>query len=223
MSFMKDLCEGKKDEYIHKQFVRFGKGNYKRFLMNIKKGKNLNVKTSFDFSNDLFKLIVYNCKEDLEVKGKIIANYDFEKEVDAQEFSKRGKLYTAVIKGTYSPKVLQEWFEKFQMNYILLGLKGGDFKLTCKGSLPKPGGALKDNFCSAKLPLKFLDEFNFDFDQDFKQAKIVHELDIQEIIIPEELKNDFAKARDGALRKGKLIRVIDLDGNEVKKEYPLEV
>ena len=223
MSFIKDLCEGKKDEYIHRQFVRFGKGNYERFLIKLKKGKNLSVKTSFDISNDLFKLIVYNCKADLDVSGKIISNYSLEGEIDAEEFTKRGKLFTATIKGTYSPKVLQGWFEKFQMSYILLSLKNKDFKLKCKAALPKPGGSLKDNFCSATLPPELVSDFNFDFGGDFKDASIVHKLEINEIIIPKECKDDFANARDKAIRKGKLIRVIDLDGKQVEKEYSLEV
>jgi hypothetical protein len=35
--------------------------------------------------------------------------------------------------------------------------------------------------------------------------------------------NDFAKARLFAIRKGKLIRQINIDGEQVKKEYKLEV
>jgi hypothetical protein len=223
MSFIKDLCEGKKDEYIHKQFVRFGKGNYERFLIKLKKGKKLSVKTSFDISNDLFKLIVDNCKEDLEVSGKIISNYSLEGEIEAEEFTKRGKLFTAVIKGTFSPKVLQGWFEKFQLSYILLSLKGKDFKLKCKAALPKPGGKLKDNFCSASIPLEFVKEFDFDFGEDFKNAIIVHKLEINDIVIPDEFKEDFVNARDKAIRKGKFIRAIELDEKQIVKEYPLEV
>ena len=48
--------------------------------------------------------------------------------------------------------------------YILLSLKGGDFKLKCKAALPKPGGKLKDNFCSASLPLELVKDFDFDLD-----------------------------------------------------------
>ena len=223
MNFIKDVCNGKKDDYIHKQFVRLGKGEYERFLISLKKGKKLTVKTSFDMSNYLFYLVANTIEEDVEVTGKIIANYDFESEVEAEKFSKRGKLYTAEFKKMFSPKELMELFEKFKMQYILLNVKGKDFKLKSGKSLPKPGGKLKDNFCRATLPLDLLEEFAFDFDPNFSKATIVHRVLIDEIIIPEEYKDDFVKARYHALRKGKLIREIDLDDNKLTKEYKLEV
>ena len=223
MNFIKAVCDGEKDEFIHKQFVRLGKGEYERFLVSLKKGKKLTVKTSFDMSNFLFELIANTLEEDVEVTGKIIANYDFENEIEAEKFSKRGKLYTAELKKTFSPNELKELFEKFKMQYILLNVKGKNVKLKSGKSLPKPGGKLKDNFCSATLPLDLLDEFAFDFDQNFSKATIVHRVQIDEIIIPEEYKDDFVKARYHAIRKGKLIREIDLDDNKLTKEYKLEV
>jgi len=223
MNFIKDVCAGKKDEYIHRQFVRLGKGNYDRFLMSITKGKDLKIKTSFDMSNFLFGLVASLAKENVEVSGKIIANYDFEKEIEAVKFSKRGKLYTAELKKTCSPEELQELFDTFKMQYILLNVKGKNIKLKSGKSLPKPGGTLKDNFCSVTLPIDLLDEFAFDFDPNFKKATIVHKIVVKEIIIPKEYENDFGQARLHGIRKGTLIREIDLDGNKVTKEYALEV
>ncbi len=223
MNFIKGVCNGKKDEFIHKQFVRLGKGEYERFLISLKIGKKLVVKTSFDMSNFLFYLVANNANEDVEVSGKIIANYDFESEVETVKFSKRGKLYTGELKKTFSPKELKELFDKFKMQYMLLNVKGKDIKMKSGKSLPKPGGKLKDNFCSATVPLELLDEFAFDFDKNFKKATIVHRIMVDDIIIPEEYKNDFAQARIHAIRKGKLIREIDLDGSKVVKEYDLEV
>tara|TARA_Y100000310_G_scaffold345502_1_gene465711 strand:+ start:12904 stop:13578 length:675 start_codon:yes stop_codon:yes gene_type:complete len=224
MNFIKTICQGEKTgAFVHRQFVRLGKGQYDRFLVKLKKGKNLSVKTSFDWSNELFRLVAFNIEEDAEVSGKIITNYDFESEIDAVNFSKRGKLYTAELKKAMSPKEMQELFEKFKMHYLLLSVKGSNYKLKCKSSLPKPGGKLKDNFCSASFPLEFAEEFDFDFGKDYKQAVIIHKLDIQELIVPEDCKDDFRKAREVAVRKGKLIREIDLDGSVISREYSLEV
>ncbi len=224
MNWLKALCEGEKNEYIHKQFTRFGKGEYERFLLSIKKGKkNLQVKTSFDLANLLVWFISQNVDEDLAVSGKIIANYDFESEVESVKFSKRGKLYTAELNTTMSQKALQELFEKFKMYHLLLTIKGSDVKMKAKGSLPKPGGALKDNFCSATLPLDLLKDLAFDIEQEFTKAVIVHRLLIDDVVVPEAYKDDAAAARLHAIRKGKLIREIDLDGTKVEKEYALEV
>jgi len=104
----------------------------------------------------------------------------------------------------------------------LLNIKVDDFKLSVKGSIPKPGGKIKDNFCSATLPLNTLDEFAFDFDQNFSEASIVNKFVITDLEVPDEYKNDPAMARLMAKRKGKLIRTITVDGNEIEKEYPME-
>jgi hypothetical protein len=223
MSFIKDVCQGKKSDYIHKQFVRFGKGQYDRFLVNLKKGKKLSVKTSFDLSNELFKIVVDTLDKPEKVTGKIITNYDTTGEIKNAEHSKRGKLYTASINGEFTPDEMKDLYSRYNMYYMLLSVKGENYKVKAKAALPKPGGKLKDNFCTATLPVEVLDQFAFDINDEFKSAIIVHKLDIKEIIIPESCKTDFAKARVEAIRKGTLIREISLDGGEVvKKSYNLE-
>jgi hypothetical protein len=223
MSFIKDVCQGKKSDYIHKQFVRFGKGQYQRFLTQIKVGKKLIVKTSFDLSNELFKIVIDTLDAPAVVKGKIITNYDTEGEIKHAEHSKRGKLYTATIDGEFTPTEMKELYEKYKMYYMLLSVKGKDYKVKSKTAIPKPGGKLKDNFCSATLPADKLKDFVFDVDKNFKKISIVHNLEIQEVVIPEDCKNDFAKARLKAIRKGKLVREITIDEEEpFTKEYDLE-
>ncbi|HLC22202.1 MAG TPA: hypothetical protein VJJ79_00325 [Candidatus Nanoarchaeia archaeon] len=223
MNFLKDLCQGKKDDYIHQQFTRFGRGDYKRLIFTIRRSKNLSVHASYDFANELFHIAAMHCKENVAVKGKIVTNYNFEKEVTAEKFSKRGKMYTAEINGTYSPKQLQEMYETFKNHHLLLSFKGDSIRLSCKTGLPKPGSEPKDNFCSATLPVECVDEFAFDFENNFGRVDIVHTLHIDDVVIPKEYQNDFAQARIHAIRKGKLIREITIDGNQVRKEYPLEV
>ena len=68
MNFIKDVCEGKKDDYIHNQFTRFGMGDYQRFFITIKKGKKLAIKTSFDMVNELVGMIAELATENITVK-----------------------------------------------------------------------------------------------------------------------------------------------------------
>ncbi len=221
MNFIKKIFENRIDEETHRQFSRFGMGEYERAYVKISKGKDLKIKTSFEFSNDLVNIIASNSKEDLEVTGKIIADYDFQSEVsELEDFSKRGKLFTGVLNTTLTPQRLKEIYEKFKLQHILLSLVSKDFKLKCAPKLPKPGGKVKDNFCSATLPLELIDEFAFDLGKDFKKAEIKHIYNIKEIIIPDEYKDDFAQAKIHAKRSGIINRIILLDGIEktVEKE-----
>lgn len=225
MNFIKQIVDKQVDESTHKRFARYGKGEYERGLLWIKKSKkNIRLKASYDWSNDLFGIIANNISEDTEVKGKIVATRDFESELDVEtsNYSKRGKMYTAEIELTLTPEQMKSIYEKFKGDFILLNIKSDDFKLRVKNKVPKPGGKIKDNFCSATLPLNTLDEFAFDFDQDFAEASIVNKFIITDLEVPDGYKDDFAQARLMAKRKGKLIRTITADGNNTEKEYPME-
>ena len=226
MSFIKQIFENKIDETLHKKFTRFNMGEYERAYINIKKSsKNFQIKTSFDFANDFIKLISENIKEPAEVSGKIIATKNFEQDLDIaiQKYSKRGKLYTAEIKTILTPDHLKNLYNLFKNDFLLLSVKSKDYKLsTTAKSLPKPGGKIKPNFCKATLPLFLLKEFAFDV-QNFKELTIKHIYKITEIEVPEQHKNDFEKARLHAKRKGTLIRILNIDGKEEKKEINFSI
>ncbi len=221
MNAIKQLFRGVKDkDLMHHKFVRFGKGDFERFMITIKKGKTLKIKASFDWANDLFEIIADNIKEEAEISGKIIAFRDFEKEVpcEVSAFSKRGKVYTAELKGTAKPDVLKKIYEQFKADFLLVNIKSSNHQLKCGKSLPKPGGTIKEDFCSATLPPELLGEFAFGIEADFSEAKIKHALSITDIEVPEQYKNDPAQARVQAIRKGTIKRIIDLDGKVTEKE-----
>jgi hypothetical protein len=224
MNFIKQIAQGKPDDTVHKKLARYGKGEYDRGLLLITKGKkDLKIKASWDWANDLFGIIADHIKKSAEVKGKIIAPRDFKSELNMESsFSKWGKMYTAEIEANLNAEQIRSIYEKFKNDFLLLNIKSDDFKLSVKSSIPKPGGKVKENFCSATLPLEDLDEFAFDFDPNFSKAKITNKFLITELVVPKEYANDFAMARFMAKRKGKLVRVITVDGKEVKKEYPME-
>jgi len=88
--------------------------------------------------------------------------------------------------------------------------------------LPKPGGTIKPDFCSATLPLECLNEFAWDV-KDFKVLSIRHVLHITDIrFSPELMKSNPARARLEAKRVGKIERILNIDGKEEKREVGLE-
>lgn len=221
MNTIRQILEGIKDkELVHNRFVRFGKGQFERYLMTIKQGKNLKIKASYDWSDDLFELIALNIKEDAEISGKIICNYDFEKEMPCEvaSFSKRGKLYTADLNTTATPEIMKQIYNRFKQGFLLVNVNSSKYQLKCGKNLPKPGKNLKDNFCSATLPKELIDELAFAIGKDFKEAKIKYVLDITAIEIPKEDLNNPEKARISAIRKGVVKIVAEVDGKNIEKE-----
>ncbi|MDI6738218.1 MAG: hypothetical protein QME12_06945 [Nanoarchaeota archaeon] len=222
MNFLRSIFIGK-TEKAHAKFVRYGKGEYERLLFEITKGKSsIKVKSSFDFANDFVGIIAGSIKESASVSGKIIVPGDFQKDISAicepMSYSKRGKLYTAEISAELSPEQLKRIYDRFSQNFLLLSIKSSEFSLKVGKSLPKPGGAVKPDFCSATLPLNLLDEFAWDVKQEFSKLIIKHILNITDIVIPPELGNDPARARIEAKRKGKITRIVTIGGKESKTE-----
>ena len=203
MNFIKKLFENNVDEEVHKQFRRFSKGVFEeRALIKIKKSKKgFKIYTSFEFINDLVELVASKV-EKADVSGRVIKN---RKKTEINES----------LSGEEIKRLLEE------NDSCLLNIKGDGVELKCKKSLPKPGSTLDGKFCKASLPLDFLNEFAFDIEEDFKDLVIKHRFVIDELVVPEEYKNDFAKAREMAKRKGKLVREIEVDGKKIEKEIEL--
>lgn len=205
MLFTDKLYEGKVDEQIHKQFVRFSVGTFEnRAIMKITKSKDfIKLNSSYDLMKDLTKIIGENT-EKLTISGKIFYGGKKKEIIEEKEVS-----------GEELVKICDK------VEFVLLTINFGDYFLKVGKSIPKPGSKLKKNFCKAKLPLDILDKI---IKEDFKKKlEIEYDFLIETIEIPKEYENDPALARINAIRKGKMIRRIILDKEEKTRASVLEV
>jgi len=216
---IKNIAEGKITETEHNKFVRFSKGVFEgRFIVSIKLGKTLKIKASYDMSNDLFELIARNIDAKADVSGSILSAENLDLEADAR---KKGKMMLYTFNNCLSPEELNSIYDKAKDAFILLDISSDNFKLKCKQRLPKPGAALKDNFCSAEIPAKLFKDIAFDFDDGYTNVQIKHNIIIDDIITPFECKDPVLE-RKQAKRKGRIVRIITFE-REIKKEYPFLV
>ncbi len=219
MNFIKKIFSGKADESVHKQFVRFGKGEYrKRALLSIWKTKSIKVKSSFEFANDFVNFV--SELGDASFKGNIWSKGEL---TGLSGKKKEGKIVYEADKLT--GKQIREIAPK--VYYFLLNADGPGIKLRIKAKLPKPGkgeNKIDDKFCQLELDEKYYskvkDDFFWDF-PDLKKGNIEHTFIIKEIILPKG-ETDYAKIRELAKRKGKIVRIANIDGKEVKKEVEFE-
>ena len=102
-------------------------------------------------------------------------------------------------------------------------MEGEGFKLKIKKKLPKPGKSEKkiDNgFCQLEADEKYYSKIKEDFFWDMPETKkisISHEIIVNEVVMPKDEK-DFAKIREIAKRKGKIIRNGKIDDKEIISE-----
>ncbi len=227
MNFIKKIFENNQDEKVHTQFVRFSVGDYyPRAVLSIKTGKTTKFKSGFEFGNDFIEFIIQNITSDVTVKGKIFVKKDFTSELVEDKQKKKG-FYVGTIDRKMSISDLTKLYEQFEDSYLLLNIKGEDFDLKIHQSPHNPRGSYKENFCqfslTGELAQKAVKEFAFDIEKEFKQALVKHRFLIEDIEIPKEFENDMAMARLMAKRVGKIIRELNFDGEERKKECKLRV
>jgi hypothetical protein len=224
MNYVKKIFENKTDETVHQRLVRYGKGEYESSIMEIKNSKNIKIKGTFDWCNDLFATIAQNIKEDAQVQGSIIAPRNFENELSfgLTSYKKKKGANAGEIETTLKPEQMREIYDKFKNNFILLNVESNNFSLKVGKKLPKPGGKIKEGFCKATMPKELLNEFLWEM-KEFKDARITHTFIINDLIVPKENENDYVMARITAKRKGILKRVIEFDGKKIEKEAEFEV
>lgn len=229
--FIKKIFEDKIDELTHKQFTRFGKGDYqKKAVYNVKIGKELVLSSTYELSNDILEfisLISNKIKSDGIILSK--EKSSFFAEIGIEKEKARLFEYT-VLRELSSDQIKKIANDSY---FALLDCEFNGGKLKVKKKLPKPGkgpeAKVNDKFCVLNLDLKFLDkvkqEFLFDVKENFKKSRIEHTYHIKEIKIPESLKKEKnpEKIRLGALRVGEIERTVDLDGKIVKTTRKLVV
>ena len=215
-SFLKKVVAGKNDSESHRYFVRFGKGQYnRRFLMSLDIGKEkLKIRTSFELANDLAKL-ANELDKNLKFSGKILTK----SVIPGMPAKKKGGLFVYEV----SDASLSSYPGAY---YYLVDAASENITVKMKKALPKPGKdaeKIDDKFCALELNLKYLPQIKDMLFWDSPQGKktvIEHDLIITGIDIPKNEK-DPAKQRELAIRTGKIVRRINVDGKDLNKEYEM--
>ena len=217
--FIKKIFTGNVDESVHKQFVRFGKGEYNsRAVIELRKGSIIKLNSTFEYANDIVNLLkVFSVK----FSGIILSK----EPIPSLTGKKRAGLYE------YDLNMSSDELKKISSYYFqLLDAEGEGIKLKMKKKLPKPGKSenkkADTKFCVLEVDLKYWtqikDCFFWDLPDNIKKATIRHTYVINEVIIPEQEK-DPAKVRLLSKRKGKITRLIEFDGQSINKEHELIV
>ncbi len=232
MNFIKKIFEGKIDNSIHSQFQKFSKGEFKnRALVTVKHtGNKYTINTSSEFANDLVRTISDKLgKDKAKVTGAVISTNDLTGELDFIDKKQFQGVKRYIIDKEMSGEEIVNLLEKFPKAFFALSfnVSHNETRLKIKAKAPKSGKPgqkgekkPKPDFCKLTTTDAEIGK-NFVFEKpNFKLAEINHTFFIDDIVIPEELKDskDFAKIREESKRKGKIIREAVIDGEKVKTE-----
>ena len=237
MNFIRKIAEKKRDEWVHIQFTRYGPGTYdNKALVKIKQGKSsLTIKTGFEFAGELAYGLAATIPvgKKVRVKGGIITTKNLDKETGLPIAGKKqfAGVKTFLLDSDMGCEEIQALYKTMLGTLVFLSFTTSAGSIVTKVKNPKSSKSsadkedeeLKIDFCTFKTKdIEIVKDFAFDFPSKFLEAVITHTFIIDKVDVPKEMTNDFAKARLMALRKGKLIRQITVDGKQIHKEYPLE-
>jgi hypothetical protein len=230
MNFMKKIFEGKSDNSVHLQFQKFSRGEFRdRALIEAKNSSGkYTIKTSPEFANELAVIVAEKLGAGkTQVTGAIVSTSDLAGEIEFKEKKQFQGVKRYLIDKEMSGKEIIDLIKKFPKNFFALSFSNGKDTLKTKPKAPKSGKPgksdeeIKVDFCNLKTTDKKIAE-SFIFEKsDFKEARINHTFFIEQIIMPEGEK-DFAKIREMAKRKGKVVRKSMIDGKESVKEMSFE-
>jgi hypothetical protein len=236
--FIKKILDGKNDEFVHIQFQKFSKGVFNnRAMIKFKdSGGRFTIDTTSEYARELVRAMGEKLGNNKTlVTGALISALDLDG-IKYEEKKMAMGVRKYVINREMSGKEIVEICDNALKAFIGLSFSVGDDELKIKNKSPKSAkGAsssqkedaeLKIDFCKLKTKDRDLVD-GLIFDSEAKGAKrveIKHDFIIENIVIPNELKNekDFAIVRENALRRGKIIRYLDIDGNKIKKEIGFE-
>ena len=230
MNFIKKIVEGKVDESVHLQFQKFSKGEFpNKALVNVKKSKGkFTINTTAEFANDLVRDVAETLGENkTQVTGAVVSTADLTGELEFMGKKQFQGVKRYLIDAEMSGNEIKGLLDKFPKAFFALSFEIEETKLKIKPKAPKSAKsknkdtAPKPDFCKLKTTNAELGG-SFVFEKpDFKEAGFNHTFFIDDIIRPEG-ETDFAKIRELAKRKGRILRKSIIDGIEGEKEIEFE-
>jgi hypothetical protein len=236
-SFIKRVFDGKKDELVHLQFQKFSRGEFKEKAM-VKASKvkdKVMINTTAEYANELVRSIAEKLTsgQKIKVTGVIVSTRNLKEipefnklfsDVEIKQFMgiKQFKINTNMTK-----EEIIRICDLLPTSFIGLSFSAGDTDLKIKPKAPKSAKPStsdkgpKIDFCKIKTSdPEIIKGILFDVGN-FKKIEIKYDYIITDIIIPKE-ESDPAKMREKAIKKGKIIRTVIIDGIKNTKEKDFE-
>lgn len=230
MNFIKKIFLNKPDELTHLQFQKFSRGEFKnKALITAKKiGNKCTISTSAEFANELVREMAKKLSNNkTKITGAIVSTHDLKSELEFKEIKQFQGVKRYLIEKDFSGEELISLLDKFPKAFFALSFETSDSKLKIKPKAPKSAKPKnkdekpKADFCKlVTTDSKFVEDFIFE-KSDFKKAEIIHHFLINDLVKPKG-ETDFAKIRELAKRKGKIIREAEIDNKKIVQEKEFE-
>ncbi|MFW9826248.1 MAG: hypothetical protein ACFFEY_01360 [Candidatus Thorarchaeota archaeon] len=240
-------------KYIHRHFYRYSRGDFIGPALKVSQTKSkFTLKGSHEYEDLILELIaqgITNPDQIFEIKGRLISGSNISDIIsklgfnwDLKESTGKTKNFKADIINAVDKETLLKSIASFRENsYFLLSFNlNPACKVSTKKNIPQPSKKKVEDddvnkriqFCTGyinnteKNLKNILENAFFDFKsnipKDWKSLTIFNSYKITDIEVPKNVKNS-RELRIMAVRKGKLIRTLDIDGEIIENQYSIVV
>jgi hypothetical protein len=232
---------------VHRHFYRYSKGEFIGPALKITKSKTrITLKGSHEYEDLILEVAANTISEDeVEIKGTLISGSDISDLIanlgfdwNLKKSTGKTKNYKANILSKTDKGTLLESIEAFRKtSYYLISFNlNPTCKVTTKKNIPQPSkkkaeedviikrigfcnGIINNSEKTLDMLLKLtLHDFESDVPQKWKNIIIRNNYKITDIVLPDHIDN-WGLKRILAIRKGKLFRSIEVDGELIEKQY----
>jgi hypothetical protein len=236
---------------VHRHFNRYSRGTFSGPAIKIKKySTKLTLKGSLEYEDIIQEIVIRTLNDgEIDVKGKVISIDDISFIINQlnlnwnlKESTGKIKKYKAEFNDKLNKEKLLKAIEEFRKNsFLLLSFNKNKYcRVSTKTSLPRPSkkNPIDDNidkkvsFCSGyiinndnNLEMvinELLPDFRDELPKEWDQFSLTNTYNINEIKIPKNI-NDSKMLRIMAIRKGKLIRNLQINDQVIEKQYSITV
>ena len=228
--FIHKLSSGAGDSLSHLHFEKYSCGTFKdKAIVQCKFAKGIySISTTSEYANEIVRFLGEELGSgSAAAEGVIISTKPLPPDIKYEGISQFMGVKKYAIRGTFTGNQIISVCDSVPRAFIALSFKTPSTELKIKPKAPKsakPGSdsknAPKVDFCKLKTTNAALVKSLFFDVGDFKQAEAKHNFEIISIDVPADEK-DPVKMRERAIRKGKLIRILTVDGTQHRKEFPL--
>ncbi|MFW9987161.1 MAG: hypothetical protein ACFFC3_00735 [Candidatus Odinarchaeota archaeon] len=242
-----------KHKNIHRHFYRYSKGDFIGPALKISQTKTkLTLKGSHEYEDLILEIVtngISSPKEAFEIKGKLISGSDISEIINELGFNwnlkkstGQTKNYNVDIIDKSNKNILLESIEAFrESSYFLISFNiNPNCKVTTKKKIPQPSKKKVEEddvnkriqFCTGYINNteknynyiieNALSDFQSELPTKWKSLTIFNNYKISEIKLPKNINNSIL-LRVLAIRKGKLIRTLNIDGEIIEKQYSIVV
>ena len=238
---------------IHRHFYRYSKGEFIGPALKITKTKaKITMKGAHEYEDLILEAVtktISNSQENFDVQGKLIASSDLENLISdlglnwvLKKSTGKTKNYKADIVDQINKDMLLQAIDVFrEKSYLLLSYnRNATCKVTTKKNIPQPSkkkvedddvskriqfcvGMLSNTDANLKMLLDLAaPDFKSELPNNWKSLTILNNYTINQIELPTNVK-DTRLLRIMAIRKGKMIRSLEIDGDLIEKQYSIVV